>query len=237
MIKDFIKQRILVHLSEEKVQLIRKIFYQFVNLFDIHYKIKGEGNKISYKRAFLRHVTFEIRGDNNLIIIKKNAILNNMWIRMIGSNHRLIIGEDSYLVGSRLCFEDNNCLISLGKGIVYCKESHMAASEEGTSIKIGDGTHIGAMNDIRTTDSHSVIDVNTKKRLNPPGDVIIGKNVFIGERSTILKGVKIGDGSVIGIGSIVTKDIPDYCVAVGIPARIIRKNATWIWEKIKDYET
>ena len=53
-------------------------------------------------------------------------------------------------------------------------------------------------------------------------DVIIGNDVWIGARVTILAGVTIGDGAVIGAGAVVTKDIPDYAVAGGVPARIIR---------------
>nr|WP_137044790.1 acyltransferase [Pseudolabrys sp. FHR47] len=52
----------------------------------------------------------------------------------------------------------------------------------------------------------------------------IGRNCFIGARSIILPGIKIGDGSVIGSGSVVTRDVPPRCVVVGNPAKIIRKD-------------
>lgn len=54
------------------------------------------------------------------------------------------------------------------------------------------------------------------------GDVIIGNDVWIGTRSTILSGVKIGDGAVIGACSVVTKDVPPYAIVAGNPAKIIR---------------
>ena len=50
----------------------------------------------------------------------------------------------------------------------------------------------------------------------------IGKNVAIGIGSIIMPGVTIGEGSVIGTGSLVTKDIPAWCVAAGHPAKVIR---------------
>lgn len=53
------------------------------------------------------------------------------------------------------------------------------------------------------------------------GKVVIEDNVFIGAKSTILPGVTIGQGSIIGTNSVVTKDIPPFSVAVGIPARVI----------------
>jgi maltose O-acetyltransferase len=52
--------------------------------------------------------------------------------------------------------------------------------------------------------------------------VVIGNDVWIGTRVIIMPGVKIGDGSVIGAGSIVTKNVPSYSVAIGAPAKVIR---------------
>ena len=60
-------------------------------------------------------------------------------------------------------------------------------------------------------------------RRNLYAPIHIGKNVWIGSNATILQGVTIGDGSVIGAGSVVTKSIPENSVAVGVPAKVIRK--------------
>lgn len=55
------------------------------------------------------------------------------------------------------------------------------------------------------------------------GDTIIGNDVWIGQNVTFLPGVKVGDGAIIGANSVVSKDIPAYCIAAGNPIRIIRK--------------
>lgn len=52
--------------------------------------------------------------------------------------------------------------------------------------------------------------------------VVIGNDVWIGDRVVILPGVHIGNGCIIGAGAVVTKDIPDNAIAAGVPARVIR---------------
>lgn len=59
---------------------------------------------------------------------------------------------------------------------------------------------------------------------NMKADVYIGDNCFLGNRVIVLPGVRIGNECVIGSGSIVTKNIPDNCIAVGNPARVICSN-------------
>ena len=51
---------------------------------------------------------------------------------------------------------------------------------------------------------------------------IIGDNVFLGANAVVLAGVRVGDGAIIGAGSVVTKDVPDYAIVVGSPARVIK---------------
>jgi acetyltransferase-like isoleucine patch superfamily enzyme len=55
------------------------------------------------------------------------------------------------------------------------------------------------------------------------GDVVIGNDVWIGHRAMILSGVRIGDGAVIGAGAVVARNVEPYGVAVGNPARVVRK--------------
>jgi acetyltransferase-like isoleucine patch superfamily enzyme len=51
----------------------------------------------------------------------------------------------------------------------------------------------------------------------------IGRNCFIGARSMVLPGIRVGDGSIVAAGAIVTKDVPAHCVVAGNPARVIKQ--------------
>lgn len=55
------------------------------------------------------------------------------------------------------------------------------------------------------------------------GPVIIGQNVWVGDKATILPGVTIGDGAVIGANSVVTKDVPPYSIVGGNPAKVLKQ--------------
>lgn len=87
-------------------------------------------------------------------------------------------------------------------------------------IEIGDGCLIGHNTTIATLNH----DFNPNKRANlHPAPVKIGKNVWIGSDCTILPGVEIGDGAIIGAGSLVTKSVPANSIALGSPARVIKQ--------------
>lgn len=94
------------------------------------------------------------------------------------------------------------------------------------SITIGSHVDIGANCTIMDNDAHSL---DYRIRRTPSVDfaksapIVIEDDVLIGTNCIILKGVHIGARSIIGAGSVVTKDIPSDCIAAGNPCRVIRK--------------
>ena len=97
------------------------------------------------------------------------------------------------------------------------------AIAEKSIIRIGENCLIGTCVEIYDSDFHAL-----KASERSTGDsheckpVTIGNDVFIGSNTKILKGVTIGNGSVIGNSSLVTKDIPENCLASGVPAKWVR---------------
>jgi acetyltransferase-like isoleucine patch superfamily enzyme len=111
--------------------------------------------------------------------------------------------------------------IEIGKN---CRFAHSVQILSHGKVKIGNDVLMGSFSYI-TSSSHIVnkLDLPISKQGFETKDVIIQDDVWIGAHVTILEGVKIGRGSVIGAGSVVNKDIPEYSIAVGVPARVIKK--------------
>jgi NDP-sugar pyrophosphorylase family protein len=84
-------------------------------------------------------------------------------------------------------------------------------------IEIGEGFISAPGSVILTHDASTIIHCG-KVRVEK---TIIGKNVFLGLNAVVLPGIKVGNGSIIGAGSIVTKDVPENVIVVGNPARIV----------------
>lgn len=103
--------------------------------------------------------------------------------------------------------------MSIGKGCRISMSAHLDKSINPQGIHIGDGTWVLREAMILAHDHCRSIRTDTK----------IGRECVIGVRSIILPGVNIGDEVVVGAGSVVTHDVPDRCVVVGNPARIIKE--------------
>ena len=90
-------------------------------------------------------------------------------------------------------------------------------------LQIGDNVMMGP-DVVILTHTHNIerTDIPMGSQGSRVAKVVIGNDVWIGMRSIIMPGVKIGNGVVIGAGAVVTKDIPDYAVVGGVPAKIIR---------------
>ena len=90
-----------------------------------------------------------------------------------------------------------------------------------SDVQIGDHTLIAS--DVFISDYNHSTDKTKGFNVLISKPVYIGKKCWIGEKTIILPGVSVGDGCIIGAGSVVTKDIPNNCMAVGNPAKIIKK--------------
>jgi acetyltransferase-like isoleucine patch superfamily enzyme len=155
----------------------------------------------------------KIEGLEN-IIIKKNVSINyRAWITAKN-------------------FENEDCEIIFGEGTTIGNYNHIYATKSivfGENVLTADRVYI-------SDNLHSYQDI-TRPIIRQPikqiGCVEIGDGTWLGENVCVL-GVKIGKNCVIGANSVVTRDIPDFCVAVGSPAKVIKRFnlSSNTWEKI-----
>lgn len=115
-----------------------------------------------------------------------------------------------------------NPTIKIGGGCFFCYRLGIYA---GANINIGDNVLVAS--DVTIDSSNHGINPESKETYMwqpiEASEIVIGDNCWIGEKVIIVAGVHIGRGCVIGAGSVVTRDVPDYCIAAGVPAKIIKK--------------
>ena len=113
-------------------------------------------------------------------------------------------------------------IISIGEGTAIHPNSHVSGAR---MVRIGSDVLI-ASNCYITDHDHDWLDPAEPPRTNARiivSPTIIGDRAWLGEKVSVLKGVTIGESSVIGANSVVTTDIPPFSVAVGSPARVVRR--------------
>lgn len=159
-------------------------------------------------------------GPGSLILFPVTTIFNEKYIHigsetMIGEHVALSAG----MMAGQVCLTDpvvrigDRCLIGRGSGIV----GHL-------SIDIGNDVWTG--HHVYITDqSHGYEDVSLPISLQsqPESPVVIGDGSWLGHGVVVLPGAKIGKHVAVGANSVVTGELPDFCVAVGAPARVIRQ--------------
>lgn len=194
--------------------------------------IKGTGNKIVID-GVLVNVSYDIVGDNNEINIGKNTRINNTFIYIRGDHHKIIIKESCYIGEGELWIEDDHCSLIIHNNTTI-EKAHLAVTEPFSVLEIHKDCMIAKHVEIRTGDSHSIIDMQSGKRINRAANVILKEHVWVGAHAKILKGVTVGNNTVIATGAIVTGDIPPHSIAAGIPAKVIKTNTDWKRERIID---
>lgn len=138
-----------------------------------------------------------LRGVENIFIGDRCSIYGGVWLQCEPECGPIRVGEGTYL----------------GHDV------HIHAIDPitvGAHCVFADGVFVGSSDHGR----------NNRAEVVPSGPIVIGDNVFVGQRAIILGGVTIGDGATIGAGSVVTKDVAPGAVVAGVPARVIGGRGT-----------
>lgn len=193
---------------------IKTVFYLFFpkKEFEINEEAL-QSAKASIGANLVIRGCIHIVNDGGKILIGDDVVINS------GTKYNSAGGE-----GSTYITVQKDAILKIGNNVGMSN----VVIDAWQSIIIEDKVAVGACCIIRDSDAHSL---NMEERLDPVlnvkntkcAPVLIKKGAFIGMRSIILKGVTIGEESVIGAGSVVTKSVPDREIWAGNPARFIRK--------------
>jgi len=183
----------------------KRIFYSFTALYG-KTKLRLWGASVGKKFKLQGFLVLETYGR---IVIGDNVRINSGPLHVGGSDRRT-----AFRVGR--------------KGVLTLKDGAGMTNSTiscSNSVTIGENVLIGGGCEILDSDGHQTnpFDRNSKKGKIKNSPIVIEKNVFVGGLSIIKHGVTIGEGSVIGTGSLVIKSIPPHEIWAGVPAKFIKK--------------
>ena len=203
-----------------KILLLQKLFHSFRKFRYWYY-------------LYFNRLYFLINGAK----LGQNFRVYNKFYLFTYEDTELIVGNNFHFTSGEsynpLCRNIRGC-ICLNKGAHLIIGNNVGISSAciwvHKSITIGDNVKIGGDCILLDSDCHSLDflkrrndDVDQANKVDK--DIVIEDDVLIGTRCIILKGVHIGARSIIGSGSIVTKDIPADCIAAGNPCKVIKCNS------------
>jgi acetyltransferase-like isoleucine patch superfamily enzyme len=191
----------------------------------------GTGNQIRWKRCLMTGSSVTVLGSNNVIEFGDRLRMLKARITVRGSNCRLSIGDGCSINGAFLWVTDDDSELSIGNGSV-ATECQIVVTDKGARLIIGDDCMIAVHSHVRCGDGHTIYDLATGEILNQAQEIIIEDRVWVTADCKVLKNVRIGSGSVIASGSVVTRDIPPNSLAAGAPAQVIRSGVSWRKENI-----
>lgn len=190
----------------------------------IKYSIKKRsGNKLIFEDCCIFHCSFKINGLNNKIVIDENANIGYCSFSVVGDNNEIHISGSTGIM--TITLRGKGCSVQIGKQ-TSIESCYMVCMGENNSINIGDDCMFSGNIEIWNSDTHLITDL-MGNGINPSQPIVIGNHVWLGKSVKVLKGTTIGDGSIAGMNSIVTKDIPPHSIAAGNPAKVIKTNVNW----------
>lgn len=209
---------------------LSKVYYLLMNN-----RVRGRnGNLIKRQNAFCRGLRINFDGRQNEVVLggAKPSKLTNCHIEVHGSHHRVIIEGGVGARDLKIYCADNNCTVQIKEDTQISGSTELAVME-GTKIIVGRDCLFSANITLRAGDSHSVLDAESRTRLNLSKDIRVGDHVWIANTVIITKGTVIRDNSVVATGSVVAgKTFPANSAIGGNPAKVLKEGVTWKAEKV-----
>lgn len=184
----------------------------------------GTENVVNIPKEGKGAIAIEIYGNKNTIEIPDPGRFENLKISVSGDSGSLILKPSR--VGRLSIGIKNGSTVIIGPDTTI--ENAYLLADHGKTISTGRDCMISFNVQIRTTDAHGIFCAKTGRRLNAPGNVVIGDHVWIGQGVLIGKNTSIGRNSIVGANSFLQNtSFPPSCIIAGTPGRLIRRQVVW----------
>lgn len=187
---------------------------------------RGANNQVDAPDGFLDtyegRITFE--GHHNHVAIGRGSSCNGLSI--LCRSHGTIHVGDHVRLETLHVFLLAAAKLIVGEHTAFVGDASIAA-HEARDITIGHNCLIAGGVSFTVSDMHSIVDVETGERVNPPRPIHVGHRFWLGTKATLLKGATIGDGSIVAAHALVSGAVPANALVGGIPAKVLRTNVTW----------
>jgi acetyltransferase-like isoleucine patch superfamily enzyme len=185
------------------------------------------------KASYLKRLWFMLKSEyfyrrrflNRFASVAGRPMVWGVWnVVVYGPNIHLgkncvIVGADGFRTTlTTVSYNGHQGSIKIGDNVLIMNGVRVSSAKE---IVIGDDCMLANFCYIMDADWHDIYDRTSSPGKTAP--VILERGVWVGDSAIICKGVRIGENSIIGAGSVVRKDVPPNCVVIGNPARVVKK--------------
>lgn len=167
------------------------------------------GRNITLRHAGKIEIGDRVAIDDNCLLDAKGA-----------GNEGVVLGDDVIISRDCVIQGKNGPVTIMNKTDIGCNTiiSSVSGIKIGHSVLIAGNCYIGGGRYISENLQIPMIEQGVYSK----GPVVIGDDVWLGAGAVVIDGIRIGKGCIVGAGAVVTKDLPDYAIATGIPARVIQ---------------
>lgn len=167
-------------------------------------------------------LTLVVDKEDSFPDIHIGGFTGDLYLRLVAKNAQIRIGNlrhvkatFAFYPGGQIDIGDDTSINGLVAGLL---ESKIVM---GRDCMLSHDIHMQPHN------QHGIIDLGTKQLVKDKRNIVLGDHVWIGRAVSVLPGVSIGDGAIVGANSVLTKDVPANSAVAGYPARVVRENCTW----------
>ncbi|MGE3917686.1 MAG: hypothetical protein AB7F78_18495 [Hyphomicrobiaceae bacterium] len=173
-----------------------------------------------------RRLEIELKGSGNVIAlgVGSSFVLTKIICRR--RDNLVLIGPRCSFTGGTIFADGPRTSIVIGADTTFAS-GVLIAQEADMHIIVGDDCMFSNEVALRTSDSHGIQELASGHRVNPPGPIVLGEHVWVGNSARVGKGVTVGSNTILAQRALLVADAEPNSIYGGVPARKLRDGITW----------